>query len=72
MISSGGRVRNAIDNSYPMLSVNLPIPAGGSKDFSFVAQIPQNIVHYTAIGRCTARYFVLHLYTSYGCCANTA
>lgn len=27
---------------------------------------------YTAIGRVTARYFLIRLMTEYGCCANTA
>lgn len=34
--------------------------------------VPNTIVDYTAIGRVTARYFVINLSTEYGCCANTA
>lgn len=29
-------------------------------------------MNYTAIGRVVARYYLLHLYTDYGCCTTTA
>lgn len=72
MISSGGRTRNPLDATYTLLQNTEPINAGSQKEFNFIGTIPANIVHYTAIGRITARYFILHLETSYGCCATTA
>lgn len=50
----------------------MQIAAGAVKDFNFNAVIPANITNYTAIGRVTARYFLINLTTEYGCCANTA
>ena len=54
-----------------MFEINEPVPKGKTKDFQFNANIPY-LDSYTAIGRITARYFLLHFITEYGCCANTA
>ena len=72
MISSGGHTRHHNDRSWAMHGINNQINKGETKNFQFTNTIPNDITSYTAIGRVTARYFVLHLYTVYGCCANTA
>ena len=63
MVSSGGRVRDVVDNCYPCYPNGGVIIPGQVQDFNFTAMIPQNISSYTAIGRVVARYFILHLYT---------
>lgn len=55
-----------------MHQVTAPTAIGEVQQFSFTATIPTEIIDCTAIGRIVARYFILHLYTEYGCCANTA
>ena len=72
MISSGGRTRSSVDYSFGLQGINKKIEPGTTYDFNFQATVPTNIVNYTAIGTVTARYFVIQLYTEYGCCANTA
>ena len=72
VISSGGHTRHHVDRSWAMHGINNQISKGGTQNFQFTNTIPNEITSYTAIGRVTARYFVLHLYTEYGCCANTA
>ena len=62
MISSGGRTRYAVNNSYAMHGINTKINPGEVRNFHFNYNLP-NIVSYTAIGRVTARYFVIHVYT---------
>lgn len=49
-----------------------PIQPHNSFNFNFSATIPENIVQCTAIGKILSMYYVLHLYTDYGCCANKA
>jgi hypothetical protein len=61
MISSGGAVRSLTDQTFPLLINPYVVAAGSSKDFNFNAVVPSNIVNYTAIGRVTARYFVIAL-----------
>ena len=72
MVSSGGRTRSALEHEWAMHGINGKIGKGTTKDFHFTNNIPANITDYTAIGRVTARYFILHVITEYGCCANTA
>lgn len=48
------------------------IQAGAVKEFNINGIVPLNIHSYTAIGRVVARYFLLHLYTEYGCCTSNA
>ena len=74
MVSSGGRTRTSIDNSYVMHQTENvgEIQPGAVREFNINGVIPLNILNYTAIGRVVARYFLLHLYTEYGCCTNTA
>lgn len=60
------------EKEFTLHNVTAPTAIGGQQEFSFNAVIPNDIVDCTAIGRIVSRYFVLHLYTSYGCCANTA
>lgn len=74
MISSGGRTRNDVLNSYIMHQDQNTgeIPAGGVRQLNFNSVIPLNIVNYTAIGRVVARFYLLSLYTDYGCCTSPA
>ena len=72
MVASGGTTRIHTDYEYPLQGINENIQSGRSYNFSFDSRIPTDIVNYTAIGTVTARFFILHLSTSYGCCANTA
>ena len=48
------------------------IQPGAINEFNINGIVPNNILNYTAIGRVVARYFLLHLYTEYGCCTSTA
>ena len=61
-----------LEKDFTLHTVTAPTAIGGQQEFSFNATIPNDIIDCTAIGRIVARYFVLHLYTDYGCCANTA
>ena len=63
MVSSFNNVYDEIENSYPMYEHRGVVSPGQNLPFNFVANIPQNIFSYTAIGRVVARYFILHLYT---------
>lgn len=73
MISSGGNTRSFVDHRYPIQNNPVIVPAGTSYEINTNSMIPANILDYTAIGRITARYFVIHLWTDYGCCTkNTA
>ncbi len=74
MISSDGVTKKLIDNSYLMHQTkNIGvIQPGAIKEFNINGIVPNNILNYTAIGRVVARYFLLHLYTDYGCCTSTA
>ena len=72
MISSGGHTRNHVDYQIGLHGINNPINPGSVHNFNFEATLPNSIVNYTAIGRVTARYFIIRLETEYGCCANTA
>ena len=69
VISSGGSVRYRNDQSTPFGTIR-KINPGQTEHFHFSGQIPVNTVNYTAIGRCTARYFLIGVYTEMGCCAN--
>lgn len=62
MISSGGRTRYHLDYSHPLYGINRPINPGETYNFQFESTFP-TVNGYTAIGRVTARYFVIHLYT---------
>lgn len=53
-----------------MGSLNNQIYKGSSRNFELNCKIPEHITNYTAIGNIIARYFILHLTTEYGCCAN--
>ena len=70
MTSSGGRIYETIDNRFPLYPSGGMIEKSQSHPFNFDATIPPSIVSYTAIGRVVARYFLLKLYTEYGCCAS--
>lgn len=72
MISNGGSVRDLIDRSIPVYPNGPEIQIGQSSPFNMVTTLPTDILTYTAIGRVVARYFVLHLYTDYGCCTSNA
>jgi hypothetical protein len=65
MISTGGRTRGSVDNSYIMHQTENTgvIQPGAIKEFNINGIVPNNILNYTAIGRVVARYFLLHLYT---------
>lgn len=66
MIAGGMKVRNEKDNEY--VFEKLPqVSEHGKSNFQTTIQIP-NLNNYTAIGRVTARYFVLRVQTSMGCC----
>lgn len=60
------------EKDFTLHEVTAPTGAGQVQEFNFTTTIPNEIIDCTAIGRIVARYFILHLYTSYGCCANTA
>ena len=67
VISSRGAVRTRHDAQYPLGQIGQVNP-GQTKNFHFQAQVPNTIVNYTAIGRVTARYYILTVKTSMGCC----
>lgn len=71
-MTDGSKQQDEVQNEYMLGIVDSQIRKGATKDFNFNATIPIEIVNYTAIGRIIARYFVIHLYTEYGCCANKA
>ena len=62
LIASGGKVRYRHDQSHPIGTIK-KLNSGGTANFNFSGQIPLSIINYTAIGSCTARYFVIAVYT---------
>lgn len=63
MISAGGAIRHPIDHEYMLMSNVGEVAPGTTKDFNFNAVIPATITNYTAIGRVTARYFIIKIST---------
>lgn len=63
MISSGGAIRHPIDHEYLFMNNVGEVAPGATKDFNFNAVIPASITNYTAIGRVTARYFIIKIST---------
>lgn len=55
-----------------MYETKNPIKKNTTENFDFFNKIPADIQGYTAIGKTTARYYVLYCYTEYGFLANTA
>ena len=71
MISSEGKVWGHLDR-FQILHVLGKVNPGQIENFNFSPTIPQ-WNSYTAIGRITARYFLLRLATQMGgCCANSS
>lgn len=70
-ISSGDNVQDSVQEGFEFHRVG-PIQPQNSYNFNFVGKIPDNLIHCTAIGKIVSMYYVLHLYTNYGCCANKA
>ena len=58
VISSRGVIRTRVDAGYNFGRIG-KINPGQTKDFQYQVQVPKKITSYTAIGRVTARYFVL-------------
>lgn len=71
-MTTGASSTSSKESEYLLGHIADPISKGSTKDFSINARIPSQIVSYTAIGSIIARFFVIHLYTEYGCCANKA
>ena len=67
VISSGGAVRHRYDAQYAFGQIGKVNP-GQTQNFQFQGQISSKIINYTAIGRITARYFVIVVKTAMGCC----
>lgn len=63
MISSGSSVRDTVDRTNVLVTNQGQVPAGSVLDLNFPVTIPYNITNYTAIGRVTARYFLLVFYS---------
>lgn len=72
MIFPGGVTYRVTDKIYPLLESKVKIRPGCQQNFNFKIKIPEDIFHYTAIGRILGRFFILFLETNYGCCADTA
>ena len=67
IISKAGLTRFRFDNQYNLGQIGA-VGSGQNFDFNFQAVIPEKITSYTAIGRVTARYFVIGCYVAVGCC----
>jgi hypothetical protein len=70
-VSSGGKKSRKVEQSYSFRIKNTALP-GTSTNFNTIVQIPDNLNVCTAIGRFIANYYLLTLYTDYGCCTSTA
>jgi hypothetical protein len=72
MISNYSRTTTQTDNIYLITESANQILAGMEQNFNYLVTIPPNILNYTAIGKIAARYYVLYLDASLGCCTNNA
>ena len=67
VISQGGATRYRYDQQYYFGQIPKVNP-GQNYNFHYQALIPEKITSYTAIGRVTARFFVLIASAQIGCC----
>lgn len=71
MISTRGNTKQHM-NSHSLLAIKKLVKGKSSENFVGEVRIPNEIRGYTAIGRVVARYYVIALYTEYGCCSTPA